>query len=109
LGVVLDRAAGHLEQLEPLDRAVVQVHMRERRRAEIGLPAHRLVGVDRARAARTERGESVILGRDLDAPRLQVLDRMVRSAVPERQLERLEADRAAQQLMPETDPPYRLV
>src|SRR5205807_591306 len=46
LRVVLDGAARDLEQLEALDRAVVEVHVRERRRTEVRLPAHGLVGVD---------------------------------------------------------------
>ena len=108
LGVVLDRAAGHVEQLEALDRAVIQVDVRERRRAEVRLPAHRLVLVDRARAPRAERGEAVVLGGDLDAPGLQVLDRVVGPVMAEGELERLQADRAAQQLMAQADPPDRL-
>ena len=68
LGVVLHGAAGHVEQLEPLDGAVVEVHVRERGGAEVGLPAHRLVGVDRARAARADGGEAVVLRGDLDRP-----------------------------------------
>ena len=48
LGVVLDRAARHVAQHEALDRAVVEVQLRELGRAEVGLPAHRLVAVDRA-------------------------------------------------------------
>ena len=91
LGVVLDRPARHVEQLQSLDRAVVQVHVRELGLAEVGLPAHRLVGVDRARAAGAERGEAVVLGGDLDAARLQVLDRVVGAAVAERELEGLQA------------------
>src|SRR5277367_1537045 len=47
LGVVLDGPAGHVEQLEALDGAVVEVDVRELSGAEVGLPAHRLVGVDR--------------------------------------------------------------
>src|ERR1700689_1188807 len=77
LGVVLDGPAGDLEQLESLDGAVVEVDVRERSRAEVGLPAPRLVAVDRAPAARPERGEAVVLRGDLDAPGLQVADGMV--------------------------------
>ena len=58
LGVVLDRPAGDVEQREPLDRAVVEVEVRQLGGAEVGLPAHRLVAVDRALAARAERPRS---------------------------------------------------
>src|SRR5437588_5392117 len=68
LRVVLDRPSGHLEQLQALHRAVVEVDVRECRLPEVGLPADRLVGVDRAPAARRHRGEAVVLGGDLNAP-----------------------------------------
>src|SRR5947209_3864511 len=97
LGVVLDRASRDVQQLESLDRAVVEVHVRERRGAEVGLPAHGLVGVDGARAPRSERREAVVLRGDLHATRLQILDRMVGAAVSERELERLETHRAAEE------------
>ena len=105
LGVVLDGAAGDVEQLQALDRAVVEVDVRERGGAEVGLPAHRLVGVDRAPAARAERGEAVVLGGDLDAARWRGRGRVVGAAVAERQLEGLEADGAAEQLVAEADAP----
>ena len=109
LGVVLHRPARHLQQLEPLDRAVVEVHVRQRGRAEVRLPAHRLVDLDRARAARTEHREAVVLRGDLDLARLQVLDRVVGAAVAERQLERLQAHRSTEQLVTEADPPHGLL
>ncbi len=108
LGVVLDGAAGHVEQLEALDGAVVEVDVRERGGAEVRLPAHRLVAVDRARAAGPEGREAVVLRGDLDAPGLQVRDGMVGAVVAEGQLEGLEADRAAQQLVAEADAPHGL-
>ena len=40
-------------------------------------------------------------------PGLEVLDRVVRAAVAERQLEGLEADRAAEQLVAEADARHR--
>ena len=49
----------------------------------------------------------MVLRRDLDAPGLEVLDRMVGTAVPERELEGLQADRPAQQLVAEADAPHR--
>src|SRR5688572_15259064 len=92
LRVVLDRARGDVEQREPLDRAVVEVHAAELRGAEVGLEPDRLVDRDRVRAAGTDDSEAVVLARDLDPARLDVLDRVVDPAVAERQLERLEPD-----------------
>ena len=71
--------------VEPLDRAVVEVDVGERGRAEVGLPAHRLVGLDvprRRRAPRTAKPWfcEVISIR----PVAQVLDRVVGAAVAER-------------------------
>ena len=71
--------------------------------AEVGLPAHRLVAVDRALAAGPEHGEAVVLARDLDPPGREVLDRVVGAAVAEAQLVGLEADGAAEQLVAEAD------
>jgi len=79
--------------------------VRERRLAEVRVPADGLVGVDRAPAARRDGGEAVVLGSDLDAPGLQVHDRMVGSTVAEGQLEGLEPDRAAEELVAEADAP----
>src|SRR3954462_2026434 len=103
LRVVLDRPAGDVEERQPLPRAVVEVEVRQLRGAEVGLPAHGLIGVDRLLAARPEHREAVVLRGDLDAPGLEVLDRMVAAAVAEGQLEGLQPDRAAQQLMAEAD------
>src|SRR4051794_6122435 len=108
LGVVLDRAARNVEQLEALDRAVVEVHMAELGGAEVGVPADGLVGLDRLRAVRAEDGKAVVLRGDLDLAGGQVLDRVVAAAVAEGQLEGLQADRAAEQLVAEADPPDRL-
>ena len=77
--------------------------MRELGGAEVGLPAHRLVDVDRPLAGRAEDGEPVVLRGDLDAAGREVLDRVVGAAVPERELEGLEADRPAQELVAEAD------
>src|SRR5450759_2405018 len=95
LGVVLDGSARDVEQLEALDGAVIQVHMGERGGAEVGFPAHGLIGRDRALAAGPERGEAVILGGDLHAAGLQVTDGVVGASVAEGQLEGLQADGAA--------------
>src|SRR5437868_13629926 len=67
LGVVLDRGAGDVAQREPLNGAVVEVDVRQLGGAEVGLPAHRLVGRQRLRAARAQDREAVVLARDLDA------------------------------------------
>src|ERR1700730_3743220 len=109
LRVVLNGPSGYLKQLQPLDRAVVEVDVRERRLPEVGLPAHRLVGVDRPRTAWRDRGEAVVLGGDLDASGLEIPDRMVCSAVAERQLERLTPATPAEQLMSEADSPHGLL
>src|SRR3954451_23926696 len=61
LGVVLDRAAGDVEQLQALDGAVVEVDVAELRAAEIGVPLDGLVGVDRLRPVRAEHRETVVL------------------------------------------------
>src|SRR5271167_5218204 len=65
LGVVLDGAARHVQELEPLDGAVVEVDVGQRRHAEARLPANRLVGVDRVRPAWTDGREAMILRGDL--------------------------------------------
>ena len=66
-----------------------------------------LVGLDALAAVGAEDGEPVVLRRDLDAPGLEVLDRVVGAAVPEWQLERLQSDGSAQKLMAEADAPHR--
>src|SRR6476619_3635707 len=83
LRVVLDRRALDLEQLEALDRAVVEVDVGQRRRAEVGLPAHRLAGLHAPAAVRRAHREAVVLRRDLDLPRPQVLDRVIAAAMAE--------------------------
>src|SRR4051794_15925157 len=103
LRVVLHRAARDVEEREPFDGAVVEVDVAELGGAEVRLPAHRLVRLDAAFAAGADDGEPVVLRRDLDVLRLQVLHRVVGPAVAERQLERLQADGAAEQLVPEAD------
>src|SRR5262245_52734778 len=90
LGVVLDRGAVDVEKLQALDGAVVEVDVRERGVAEVGAPADRLVGLDAAAAVGRRDREPVVLRRDLDLARPQVLDRMVGPAVPEGQLVGLE-------------------
>src|SRR5262245_23024758 len=78
LGVVLHGEERQALVLEPFDGAVVQVRVREDRRA-----AER-VGVD---------GEAVVLRRDLDLAGLQVLDGLVRAVVAELELVGATAER----------------
>ena len=61
LRVVLDRAAGDVEQLEALDGAVVEVQLRELGDAEVGVPADRLVALDLRLPAGADDGEAVVL------------------------------------------------
>src|ERR671921_169878 len=89
LRVVLDAAGGHVEQPDALDRPVVEVHVRELRLPELRLQALPRLAAD---------GEPVVLRGDGDAARAQVLDRVVGPAVPERELECLEAGGAREEL-----------
>src|SRR5262249_20263499 len=63
----------------------------------------RLVTLDRAVAAGPEHSEAVVLRGDVDPARLHVLHWMVGPAMAERQLEGLEADRPAEELVAEAD------
>ena len=107
LRVVLDGGAGDVLEREPLDGAVIQVDVGQLGGAEVGLPADRLVGVDRPGAARTEHGEAVVLAGDLGAAGRQVLDRVVGAVVAERELVGLKPDGPAQQLVAEADAVHR--
>src|ERR1044072_7605333 len=109
LRVVLDGRGADVAQDQALDRAVVEVEMGELGGAEVGLPANRLGGPDARLAARPLDGEAVVLRGDLDAAAGQLLDRMVGAAVAEGQLEGLQADGAAEQLVAEADAEERLV
>jgi len=64
--VVLDTGGGDVAQHEALDRAVVEIDVRELGGAEVGVPPNRLVLGDRAGAAGPDDGEPVILRGDLD-------------------------------------------
>src|SRR3954451_22744172 len=99
LGVVLHTAGGYVEQADPLDGVVVEVHGGQLRGAELGVD-------DLARRPRDRK--AMVLAGDRDPPGPQVLDRMVRAAVAERELERLQAGGARQQLVAEADPEDRL-
>ena len=80
--------------LQTLDRAVVQVEVRH-----FDVVRHRC-RID---------GKPVILRRDLDLAGSQLLDGMVRAAVPELQLEGLRAHRQAEDLVAEADAERRHV
>ena len=95
-------------QHEALDGPVVEVQVRELAGAEVGVPADRLVAVDPPAAVGRGHGEAVVLGGDLDPAGLELLDRMVGAAVAERQLERVEPDGPAQQLVAQADADDRL-
>src|SRR6478735_9693181 len=94
LRVVLDAAGGDVEQADPFDRAVVEVHVGELGLAELGLDDLAGLALDR---------EAVVLRRDRDPSGPEVLDRVVGAAVAERQLERLQAGGPGQQLVAEAD------
>ena len=96
-------APGHVAQGQALHGAVIEIDVGELGGAEVGLPAHRLVVVDGARAAGAEHREAVVLAGDLGAPGGQVLDRVVGAVVAEGQLVGLQAHRPAQQLVAEAD------
>src|SRR5919112_6031945 len=98
LRVVLHAAGGHVEQADALDRAVVEVHVRELGLAEVGLQP--LPGL-------TAHREAVVLRGDRDPARAQVLDRVVAATVAERELERLQPDRLGEQLVAEAYPEHR--
>src|SRR5215218_3904543 len=104
LGVVLDRAAGHVVEHEALHSAVVEVQVGELGGTEVRVPADRLVALDPRAAVRRADREAMVLGGDVDPARLEVLDRMVGAAVPERELEGVEPYRATEELMAEADP-----
>src|SRR3954471_18150999 len=71
LRVVLDAGGRDVEQPEPLDGAVVEVHVRELGGAELGLDLAPDLPCDR---------EAVVLRRDRDPARREVLDRVVGAA-----------------------------
>ena len=100
-------APGTSSSAQPLDGAVVEVDVGQLGGAEVGLPADRLVALDRRRAVGAEHGEAVVLAGDLGPAGGQVLDRVVGAVVAERQLVGLKPDRAAQQLVAEADPVHR--
>src|SRR3954469_4904259 len=88
LGMELQRAGAELRQLEALDRPVVERDVRHL-----------------ARFARLD-GEAVVLARDEHPAGKTLEHRVVRAPVAERELVRLVASRAGDQLVPEADPEH---
>ena len=88
LGMPLERERRPIGALDPLQRAVEQRPMRRAtiRRQRVFL-----------------HGETVVLARDHDAPRIELDDGVVRAVMAELHLLRLRAAREPQELMPETD------
>ena len=110
LGVVLDGAAGDVLEHQALDRAVVEVQVGELGGAEVGAPS---APARRPRSGSPPSGpadgEAVVLGGDVDPAGLEVLDRVVGAAVAEGELEGLEPDRPAEELVAEADADDRLL
>src|SRR5579862_9881481 len=79
---------------QAFQRRVIQIHVRE-----LDFTLRQRIRVDR---------EIVIVRRDLNLSRLQLLNRMIPAVVPELQLVRLPAQRNARQLMSEANPKDRL-
>ena len=92
LGVVLHRKRRQRLVTDAFDRVVVEIDMRYLEALRNRLGQHR---------------EVVVLGRDLDSPRLQVLHRMVAAVVTELQAPRLRAARDREELMAQTNPENR--
>ena len=94
LGVVLDRLDRQLAVAQPLDGAVVEVDLAD---PEADAAGQRLA----------DDLDLVVLGRHLDQPQLEVLDRVVGAVVPEPQPRRVRARGAADDLVAEADPEQR--
>src|SRR5438552_12567389 len=93
LGMILHREHRPLAVSQSLARAVVEVDVTR-------LPSVLRHGV------RID-GEAVVLRRDLDLPRREVLHGVVRAVMAERQLVRATAGGEAEDLMTEADPEHR--
>ena len=93
LRVILDREHRTVPQTEPRDRAIIQMDPRDDAPRRL-----QRLPIDR---------EPVILARDRHATGLRIQHRLVRAAMPERELIGLRPDRLRQQLVPEADPEHR--
>src|SRR6476661_4723126 len=100
LRVVLGSRSRNVFQNKALNSPVVEIHVAQLCCPEVGVPADRLIGLDPRLAIRPDHCEAMVLARYVDPPCRQVLHRMVRAAVPEWQLEGLQANRPAEQLVP---------
>src|SRR3990170_4495913 len=94
LRVVLDGEQRLRRVPEPLDGAVVQVHLGDLNAAAQAVPVQ---------------GVTVVLRGDVDAAGQEVLHRVVGATVAELQLERLRPEGAAQELVAEADAEHRLL
>ena len=92
LGVVLHRKRRQRLVTDAFDRIVVEIDVRHLEALRNRLGQHR---------------EVVVLGRDLDRPRLQVLHRMVAAVVTELQAPRLRAARDREELVAQANPENR--
>src|SRR5713226_3626273 len=108
LRVVLDGEGPYVEAPQALERAVVQVPVRQRGAARLGFdqcgrPRWSCDGSPAARIAR----EAVIVARDLDPAGVEILHRLIDAAMPEAKLVRPTSQRQGEQLMAEADPEQR--
>ena len=92
LRMILHTENGPVGEPHPLQRAVIQIEMRD-----LHVGGQRLL-VDRV---------VVVLRRDLDVRTVHVADRLVAAMMAELQLERLRPQRQADDLMPQTDAEHR--
>src|SRR5215470_3644548 len=95
----LHRGDRQLAERQPFDRAVIEGHMRDLRGAEIGFEV--------SPAVRYAHRETVVLGGHEHAPRVDLEHWMVRAAMAEAELERLQAQRPSEQLVAEADAEHR--
>src|SRR5690606_790163 len=87
--MILNAECPEFAVLQPLNRLIVEVHMRD-------------LGPGRERLA--VHGKSMVLRGDLDLAVLQIQHGLIGAPVAELQLERLPPQRQPQQLMPQADP-----
>ena len=92
--VVLHAEQRQVAVAQALERRVIEVHVRE---LDFGL--RQRIGIN---------GEIVVMRRDLDLARVQLLHRMIATVMPELELERFAAERKTRKLMAEADAEDRL-
>src|SRR5215213_105166 len=101
--VVLRRSSLYVLENQAFDRAVVEVHVAQLGSAEVRLPAHRLVRLYSPFSVWALYREAVVLARDVDPAGGKVLDGVVGSAVAEGELEGVETDGSAEELVAHAD------